>query len=252
MQKKFPIGRYEFHLSFGEVLSAIDVKRYDSTARYSIHLPDYVSSTLLMDPFSEDETQRAASADILERTVALAAALQERTGADVPVVGSFSVVHGSRKEFFEAHAQLLWKYRRQGVSVLPQWLPPIAWYFGGSVRLHAMNSREDAELIEHYQLPICMDICHLCMGECTSDFVAVDVLRRLRPHIRHLHIADAMGIDGEGMLFGDGDPKNMATLREAMRFDQDKVVEVWQGHLDGGAGFAKSLMRLRELFDDSH
>jgi sugar phosphate isomerase/epimerase len=80
----------------------------------------------------------------------------------------------------------------------------------------------------------------------------VDVLRRLRPHIRHLHIADAMGIDGEGMLFGDGDPKNMAALREAMRFEHDKVIEVWQGHLDGGAGFAKSLARLWELFDDSH
>ena len=252
MQKKFPVGSYEFHLSFGEVLSDIDVKGYDNTARYSIHLPDYVSSTLLMDPFSEDEAQRAASVDILDRTVALAAALQERTGADVPVVGSFSVVHGSRKEFFETHAQLLWKYRSQGISVLPQWLPPIAWYFGGSVRLNAMNSAQDVELIERYQLPICMDICHLCMGECTDDFVALDVLRRLRPHIRHLHIADAMGIDGEGMLFGDGDPKNMAAVEEAMRFDQDKVVEVWQGHLDGGAGFAKSLVRLWELFDDRH
>lgn len=252
MQKKFPIGRYEFHLSFGEVLSAIDVKQYDSTARYSIHLPDYVSSTQLMDPFSEDVTQRTASQDILNRTVAFAAALQDRTGAAVPVVGSFSVVHGGRKEFFETHAQLLWNYRRQGVAVLPQWLPPIAWYFGGSVRLNAMNGRQDVEFIEQYELPICMDICHLCMGESTSDFVATEVLRRLRPYIRHLHIADAMGIDGEGMLFGDGDPKNMAALREALRFDEDKVVEVWQGHLDGGAGFAKSLVRLWELFDASH
>lgn len=252
MQKKFPIGRYEFHLSFGEVQSIIDVTRYDKASRYSIHLPDYVSSTLLMDPFSEDESQRAASMEILDRTVGFAAALQERTGVDVPIVGSFSVVHGSRKEFFEVHAQLLWTYRRRGVSVLPQWLPPIAWYFGGSARLNAMNSGQDVELIEQYQLPICMDICHLCMGECTGDFVAVDVLRRLQPHIRHLHIADAMGIDGEGMLFGDGDTKNMAVLQEAMRLDQDKVVEVWQGHLDGGAGFAKSLVRLWELFDGKH
>ena len=251
IQRKFPIGRYEFHLSFGEVLSTFDATHYDRDARYSIHLPDYVSSTELMDPFSEDSSQRKASIDILDRTVALATALQDRTGADVPVVGSFSVVHRSLVEFYETHAQLLGRYRDQGVAVLPQWLPPIAWYFGGSVRLNAMNNCEDIELIERYGLPICMDISHLCMGECAFDFVAADVLERLQPFIRHIHIADAMGIDGEGMLFGDGDPKNLTTLRAALRFDEDKVVEVWQGHLDGGAGFAKSLEKLWELFNDS-
>jgi N-acetylneuraminate synthase len=89
------------------------------------------------------------------------------------------------------------------------------------------------------------------MGECAFDFVATDVLKRLQPLIRHIHIADAMGIDGEGMLFGEGDPKNLATLAAALRLGEDKVVEVWQGHLDGGAGFAKSLEKLWELFNDT-
>jgi N-acetylneuraminate synthase len=203
-----------------------------------------------MDPFSRYNEQRKASLDILDRTVVFAKALQDRTGLDVPVVGSFSVVHQNLPEFYESHAELLGRYRDQGVAVLPQWLPPIAWYFGGSVRLSAMNNSQDIDLIEKHALPICMDVSHLCMGECVFNFVATDVLERLRPLIKHVHIADAMGIDGEGILFGEGDPKNMAALRDALRLDVDKVVEVWQGHLDNGAGFAEALTKLWELFND--
>lgn len=250
IQNQFPIGCYEFHLSFGDVHACLDGKTYESNNRYSIHLPDYVSSTELMDPFATDASQRTASRDILERTVDFAKALQDRTGADVPVVGSFSIVHNSLPEFYEAYAQLLGAYRDHGVSILPQWLPPIAWYFGGSVRLNAVNNRCDVELIKKHHLPICMDVCHLFMGECAFDLSAAEVLEELHANIQHLHVADAKGIDGEGLPFGDGDTKNLPVLRTALGMDCMKVIEVWQGHLDNGAGFAQALTKVWELFND--
>ena len=39
---------------------------------------------------------------------------------------------------------------------MPQWLPPIAWYFGGSVSLQAMNNVRDAELLIQHDLPLCL------------------------------------------------------------------------------------------------
>ena len=130
------------------MLSEIDISKIDSTNRYSIHLPDYINSTQLMDPFSPDPEQKSQSLHILERTVELAQRLQELTNRLVPVVGSFSVVHHSREDFFERHAELLKTYRERSVTIMPQWLPPIAWYFGGSVRLDAMNNLSDADLLK--------------------------------------------------------------------------------------------------------
>ena len=163
-------------------------------------------------------------------------------------MGSFSVVHNSLSQFYEQHSELLSKYREQGVSILPQWLPPIAWYFGGSVKLNAMNDLKDIEYIHKYQLPICMDICHLCMGESLSDFNAKKVVKELSPFIEHLHIADAEGIDGEGLHFGEGDAKNLSTLSNSLEIDCLKVIEVWQGHLDDGSGFNKAISNLETLF----
>ena len=248
IEARIPLGNYEFHLSFGDIERTIDVKTLNSTNHYSVHLPDYVSPTQLMDPFSPAADQRAASLRVLERTVAFAKALQDHTGAKTPVVGSFSVVHKNLDEFFQRHAELLAGYRAQGVDILPQWLPPIAWYFGGAVRLEAMNNLADIDHIKALKLPICMDICHLCMGDKVFDFAAADVVRELAPYTGHVHIADAIGYDGEGVRFGEGDPENRAALMAALAMDCVKVIEVWQGHLHGGAGFVQAVMDLKEKF----
>lgn len=250
IEQKFPVGNYEFHLSFGEVMSDLRADNYDRNNNYSIHLPDYINSTQLMDPFSPDSAQIEGSLNILQRTVDFANQLQNHTGKKVPIVGSFSVVHNNLEEFYEQHALLLKKYRDQGISIMPQWLPPIAWYFGGSVKLNAMNQKQDVRYIQHHDLPICMDVCHLCMGDSLFQFDAEAMIETLTPHIEHIHIADAEGIDGEGLHFGEGDPKNLPAIQAAMQFDCMKVIEVWQGHLDDGAGFAKALNKLPELFDD--
>ncbi len=249
IEKKFPVGSYEFHLSFGEVLSELDAGRYSPKHTYSIHLPDYISPTQLMDPFSGDVNQAELSQNILQRTVNFADDLQQLTGKQVPIVGSFSVVHKGLDQFYQQYASLLAGFRHHGVEIMPQWLPPIAWYFGGSVTLNVMNQPEDIDQIIQHQIPVCMDVCHLCMGDSVFDFNAGAVINTLGGLIKHVHIADAAGIDGEGLHFGEGDPKNLPAIEASMRFDCMKVIEVWQGHLDDGAGFAKALHTLTDMYD---
>ncbi|MFT6908535.1 MAG: sialic acid synthase SpsE [Oleiphilaceae bacterium] len=246
-QALFPIGAYEFHLSFDEIRREIDVNAFDKTNRYSVHLPDYVNPTQLMDPFSIDLGQRDASRDILERTVNFAQQLQQLTGSFVPVVGSFSVMHSSLVSFYNEHAALLDGFKSRDVIVMPQWLPPIAWYFGGSVRLHAVNQMADVELFKQYDLPVCMDVCHLIMGRNFFGFSAEKVMQDLKKNTQHIHIADAAGIDGEGFAIGEGEPQNMNIIRKTLDYDCLKVIEVWQGHLDNGAGFYKALTALSNL-----
>jgi N-acetylneuraminate synthase len=158
-------------------------------------------------------------------------------------------VHSGLGTFFEQHAELLRGYTGRGVTVMPQWLPPIAWYFGGSVRLNAMNHPRDAEFLVQHGLPVCLDVCHVLMGRNFFGFDAAALVDRLRPLVRHVHIADAAGADGEGLAIGEGEPENLQLIRQALALDGLKVVEVWQGHLDSGAGFRKALLKLAELGD---
>ncbi|MEH6627053.1 MAG: N-acetylneuraminate synthase family protein [Motiliproteus sp.] len=246
-QNQFPIGAFEFHLSYAEILRDINVADFDSTNRYSIHLPDYINSTQLMDPFSKSVEQREASLNILERTISLAERLQNMTGTFVPVVGSFSVMHSSLSAFYDDHAALINRIKTRDVTLMPQWLPPIAWYFGGSVSLHAMNQLQDAKFIQQHDLPVCMDVCHLIMGRNFFGFSADHVMQNLEKNTQHIHIADAAGLDGEGLAFGEGEPENIDLIRNALDYDCLKVIEVWQGHLDNGAGFRKALTDLSKL-----
>lgn len=246
-QKEIPISAFEFHLSFEESRSQIDVSSYDADKEYSVHLPDYINPTQLMDPFSPDSAQRVGSLDILDRTMAFAKRLQDLTGKPVPVVGSFSVVHGDLDRFYADYAGLIAAYRESGVDLLPQWLPPIAWYFGGSVRLQAFNALDDVEQVKRQDMAICMDVCHLLMGQNFHGFSAGAVLDELQGKTRHVHIADAAGFDAEGLQIGEGEPQNLAIIERAVGFDCMKVIEVWQGHFDRGAGFKKALAALYRL-----
>jgi len=248
MESLFPIGAFEFHLSFSEVLSKIDYSAINPLNKYSVHLPDYINPTQLMDPFSRDNDQRRDSIDILERTVEIARKLQDITGYHTPIVGSFSISHFGRKVFFEEYSELLRSFKNRGVLVAPQWLPPIAWYFGGSVDLNIMNEQEDADFIREYNLNICLDICHMILGRNYFNFSTKSLINTIDEQIKHVHIADAAGIDGEGLQIGTGEDKNMPLIKKSLNYDCMKVVEVWQGHLNNGSGFKEALTKLTSLY----
>ena len=112
------------------------------------------------------------------------------------------MVHGSRNDFLKSTLNYL------KISCI--WCPPsssvVATYrvvFQGSVRLHAMNDLPDAEFLTKYDLPVCLDLCHMIMGRNCFHFSAPDLISDLAPLVRHIHLADAAGIDGEGLAFGD-------------------------------------------------
>lgn len=88
----------------------------------------------------------------------------------------------------------------------------------------------------------------MIMGRNCYDFSATSLMGELSSLVGHLHIADAAGIDGEGLAIGEGEPENLELFEKAFEFDCLKVIEVWQGHLDQGAGFRKALLKLEELY----
>ena len=243
MRKNVGTGSYEFHLSYEEVLSD-DIGRVKDICKteenYSIHLPDYIPGNRIFDPLSIDGEINQLSRKVLERTERLSDSLEQLTGCSVPIVGSFSqrntMLH---EEFFERLISEVIVSSKQ--SIYPQWLPVNAWYFGGTVKLDVFNNEKYIQMIEKNNIKICLDLCHLVLSANSNGADYTEWLARLIPYSGHLHVADAIGEDGEGLPLGTGEPIDYIDILDNKDM---KVIEVWQGHFDEGYKFKQAVKYL--------
>ena len=241
VHKKFNIKNYEFHLSFNEILNKkyLDIN-YPKECTYSIHLPDYIDSNNLIDPFSEDSYIKELSIRLIENTKKFAKILNDLTGKCVNIVGSFSLCNYSKEIFYIKIKEMCDEFSDSQVKLLPQWLPPVAWYFGGSVDMNIFCSTEDVSFLKENKIDICFDLCHYFMG-LSANLVSETDFYDLLTLAKHLHIADSIGIDGEGIQIGQGDSRNRKFISEGLSTNNTKVLEVWQGHLNNFDGFYNSI-----------
>lgn len=254
IQERFPIQNFELHLSYGEVeffkTSKVEfLSKFRKDKKYSIHLPDYIGGNRLINPLSQDPSIHTDSRETVATCVAIARELELVVGAKVPVVGSFSRLLPAGK--FETYRRLidyLSEIRDQNeIEIYPQWLPRIAWYFGGAEVLNMFCGNDDIQFIRELGLEICLDLSHLILSANYEKADWRDWCARLQPFAKHVHIADATGIDGEGIEFGKGD---LGCVEPFLQWPGRKVLEVWQGHLSEGDGFEKAIRHLAE--ENSH
>jgi N-acetylneuraminate synthase len=247
IREKIPVGNYEFHLSFKEVESDIlefETSKFD---KFSVHLPDYISSTTLIDPFSTDFEIRKKSRDCIERVFQFSEKLGKETSSTVPIVASLAGIGMKRSEFYASVSELFQEFSSENAVLTLQWLPPFAWYFGGSVRLTNMCESQDLEFLKVYKIPVTLDTSHLILGKNYFGFDAVSLIEELMPNILHWHISDGSGVDGEGMQLGDVETDNSEIIASALSRKGLKVIEVWQGHFNDYHGFKIAINRLPKL-----
>lgn len=247
---EIPLNTVEYHLSFGDVKGSHLITLPSGVRHASVHLPDYISPTNLMDPFCSDGQVRSASRRVLDSTIRLAARLQDHLGEVVPVVGSFPTLDSRRAGYLAPLNDVVGEVAARGVKLLPQWLPPYAWYFGGSVPIHALCDPRELSALADHGLEICLDTAHLAMS-CNYFSADLDAaLARALPLARHIHVGDALGVDGEGVSLGEGEVASSGMLVDVLHAPCNKVIEVWQGHLSHGEGFKSEIAHLFAMWGD--
>lgn len=248
LSEMLPVHTYEFHLSFKDVRSGLSTAGLPDDCTYSIHLPDYVGPTELLNLYSEKPNVRYESRRTLAICMRFAQELQELSGASVPVVGSFSDGQGDSTEaFYEGQRDLVDECSRSSVLLVHQWLPPYAWYFGGSVPVKNFNSLEDLELCERYEIPLCLDTAHAALSVNAGLLQVADFLKMDQSRIAHSHIAGASGIDAEGIPLAEADENCLALVEWVLDMPVRKILERWQGHFSRGRGFLEDLAYLNKL-----
>jgi N-acetylneuraminate synthase len=243
----FELQNYEFHLSYQEILKGEFyniAQAVTSSKTVSIHLPDYIPGNKILDPISQCDEVKSGSIDIIERSKEFAKVLFDVTGKKIKIVGSFSRINRNKSYTLEKINEFVSSAETAYCEILPQWLPGFAWYFGGAEKLALFNDEKDIEFIQENNMSICLDVSHLGMSAATHNSSVDSWFEALAPFASHLHVADFKGEDGEGMQIGDGELKIFDRLLDSKKV---KVLEVWQGHLDNGAGFKKALQNLQYI-----
>jgi len=250
--ENFQLPFYEFHMSYNDVLS---IKKLDELfwdkikscgAGFSIHLPDYISQKHLVDPLSDNNSDIYIKSHYLVKAcVDFAIKLEKISTKNCPIIGSFSKVHGSNEETYYLLANYIKKYGINKGGILPQFLPKRAWYFGGAVELNLFCHLDDKKYFHYFPDGICLDTAHLVMACNSARGDQNKWLNELLQVAGHIHIADAVGVDGEGINFGDGELKFdfFNNLPNNIRL----IIEQWEGHLNNFKGFNNALSYLERL-----
>lgn len=251
---------FEFHLSYSDLdldLSEFLHGEYESD--FVVHAPELFSGSRLMDLASSDEQYRQFSIKETQRVIDITRALKNFFPATerpmiVANIGGFTMDAPLPSHqldcYYQRFAESLSLLDVEGVELLPQTMAPFPWHFGGqryqNLFVHADECRYWCEKLN---LRMCFDISHsrLMSNHFNIDFY--DFAKKIAPITGHLHLGDAVGVNGEGLQIGEGDI-NFLRLSEILDKYCPKasfIPEIWQGHKNGGEGFWIALERLEKV-----
>ena len=250
----------EFHLSYKDLEVELDnYLECGEDLDFIVHSPELFSGDHILDLCSEDSEYRKLSIKSLnlvaDTTRELRSYFRESGNTKIVVnAGGFSFDKpmnvDERNKHYELINESLVQVNQDGVEIIIQTMPPFPWHFGGQ-RFHNLfiDADEIADFCEKYSYRICFDLSHSKLACNHFKWSFRDFVKKVAPYSAHLHIADASGVDGEGLQIGEGDIDFASACAELAGCVEDLsfIPEVWQGHKDHGKGFWFALDKLEGL-----
>lgn len=247
----------EFHLSYKDLEENVEdfIKdQYD--LGLVVHSPELFSGDHIMDLCSFDKSYRKRSIEELQRVIEVTRRLRPYfLKAETPLivvnVGGFTtdapLPSMKRALCYEIFLESLSLVDTRGVEIIPQTMPPFPWHFGGQRYHNIFVSHEEiASFCQQNGMRICFDVSHSKLACNYYKWSFKGFIQAVAPFTAHLHIADAKGVDGEGLQIGEGeiDFRDLFLSLEILCPKASFIPEVWQGHKNGGEGFWKALSLL--------
>lgn len=160
---------------------------------------------------------------------------------------SFERDYPSNNKFrLEALAETLSKLKTSISEILVENLPPFPWYFSGQWNSNIfMDAEEIDKFCKKNKRKICYDNSHskLYCNHSKKDFY--EQLEIFKKNLVHIHIADAVGVDGEGIQIDEGEIDFKKFFKILEDYSGTIVNEVWDGYLNDFAGFKIAMKKLK-------
>lgn len=252
---------FEFHLSYSDLDLNIDdflTGKYD--CGFVVHAPELFSGSRLMDLASPDEEYRQYSIQETQRVIDITRSLKKyfpetERPMIVANVGGFTMDEPLPSDqlvnYYERFAGSLALLNLDGVELIPQTMAPFPWHFGGQRYQNLfVHADECMEWCDRLNLRMCFDISHSRLMSNYFDVDFYEFAEKIAPLTGHLHMGDALGVNGEGLQIGEGDIdfNKLADILKKHCPTASFIPEIWQGHKNGGEGFWIALEKLEPIF----
>lgn len=218
-----------------------------------VHAPEFWDRTLV-DLCSQDERQRKGSVALIQKAIDLTREMSPHFQGVPKVIahpGGMSLDHPIQEKecLYDNLRRSVEEIDAEGVELLLENLPPHPWYFGGQWLTNAfMDACEIRDFIVPLGLNICYDTSH---HKLYCNWAHVDFYEQvavLLPYIRHLHLSDGAGLDGEGLQIGEGTIDWVHFFKVIGDYRGTMIPEIWRGHQRGGEGFLIAIKRLSDAY----
>jgi N-acetylneuraminate synthase len=245
---------FEFRINGADLDQEFEINQYDK--QLGIHAPEQKGHDVV-DLSARDETRRVEAVDLMQRVI-------DKVRDDVkphfetqnpPIVihpGGITEHDMNLEaipEMNNALEQSMSELDDDGVQLLLENMPPLPWIYGGQqYHNNFMNAEEIAEYCERTGQKICYDTSHAKLWCNYADVDLYEHAKTLRPYTEYLHVADAIGVDGEGIQIGDGEIDFERLMDLYKDFDGPIITEIWRGHERKGQGFKEAAETLSEYF----
>ncbi len=244
---KYNPDLFEFHLSDKDLDEPVPKGSYQQET--VVHAPEYMERVYL-NPAAEDAKERRITIETFKRSLEVARKLGESFKGKPKMVlhpGGITLQPVTdKKKIMNLFREAMEEIRCDDVEILPENLPPRPWVFGGEWTGNLFLLPEEIrEFLEDTGFKMCFDISHAALSCNAYKGSLVEMIKTLRPYIRHLHVSDAQGIGDEGLQIGEGAIRWSEVMKELEGYKHTMVPEVWQGHLHEGKGFLQAMNHLK-------
>ncbi len=248
----------EFHLSYKDL--NLDIEKYfDHTEEinFAVHAPELFESDHILDLGSLNDSYRKRSISELSKVIEITRALNRYFPNCFKPTIIINAGGWSQNGFIEPELKAI-KYDlvadsinqidHNGVQIAIQTMPPFPWHFGGQSHHNLFVDPDEITnfCALHKNIKVCFDTSHSMMACNFYGWNFLEFAQKISPNVIHLHIADAIGVDGEGIELGEGDINfnELSKVLNQYLYKVPFVPEVWQGHKNSGEGFWKALSYL--------
>ncbi len=221
-----------------------------------VHAPEFWERTLV-DLCTLDKRHRLGSRDLIQKSINLTREMAPYFVGTPKVIihpGAMSLDHPiqDKRSLYDNLRLSVEELDYAGVELLLENLPPHPWYFGGQWLTNAfMDAFEIRDFLVSMGLDFCYDSSHhkLYCNWAHVDFY--EQIKVLLPFIRHLHLSDGAGLDGEGLQIGEGAIDWVHFFKVVGDYRGTMIPEIWRGHQRQGEGFLIAIQRLSDAFTQS-
>lgn len=246
----------------------------DTPLQLIVHAPEYWSAPgstrSLVDLCTLDERHRQASIALMQKSINLTRQMSPYFVGIPKVIihpGAMSLDHPihDKQALYNNLSRSVEALDYDGVELLLENLPPHPWYFGGQWLTNAFMDAEEIRIfLDKMGLNFCYDSSHHKLycnwaeerpNEAGHSVDFYEQVRILIPYIRHIHLSDGAGLDGEGLQIGEGAidwVHFFKVLAQNGGYTGTMIPEIWRGHQRQGEGFLIAIQRLSAAYETAH